>query len=150
MDVRGRDSPVDDWFADAEGNISGSKTGSTTLTAYKEFSILNKGVSCPITDGVTFNASVTAGGRVEVNGDLDYTFAISGTIVPPKFTEFAIGAQMGVLLDGEATIGVVATVRASASSVSFGLCTNRSFQVTFDSGKVQIFNMGLPGLDIPG
>ena len=137
-------------MADAEGDISGGKSGSTTLTAYKEFDILNKGVSCPITDGVTFNASVSVGGRVEVNGQLDYSFVISGTIVPPQFVEFAIGADFGATLDGEVTVGVVASVRVFASSDSSGFCTNTLIKVTLDTGKVQVFNLGLPGLDIPG
>ena len=78
--------------------------------------MLDKGVTCPVVDGVTFSASVDVDVEVVFTSTLDYAFALSGTIVPPAITEFALGAGMDFSLGGKLSIEIIATVRARPSA----------------------------------
>jgi hypothetical protein len=55
----------------------------------------------------------------------------SGTMVPPAFTSFTVTTSMSADLTGTATINAGITAGA------------------LDTGKIQLFTIGIPGLDIP-
>ncbi|KAF8988456.1 hypothetical protein BDQ17DRAFT_1257644 [Cyathus striatus] len=113
---------LNDWNTSSLGNTS--KTIPFDVT--KSTQIFNKDISCP---------PLTAGAKVNVNVDTHGTanigIAASGTILPPKVEDFAITASLSADLGG--SINLNANVGGS-----------------LDSGKIQIFEIGIPGLDFPG
>ena len=56
---------------------------------------------------------------------------IKGTVVPPHFSDFRLMAGLDADLRGSFDITVAG-------------------QVGFDSGKVKLYEVGIPGLDFPG
>ncbi|KAG6856513.1 hypothetical protein H0H87_003601 [Tephrocybe sp. NHM501043] len=96
------------------------------LTVNKNFNLLNKQVSCP---------PITASLKIDVDAKAKAIATIgvaaSGTIVPPKVSDFAVITSLTGDIDGAVTL------KATASG-------------TLDSGKLKIFEVGIPGLDFPG
>ena len=83
--------------------------------------MLDKGVQCPITNGLSFSAAINVEVEVDLSAQLDYSFALTGTIIPPKLTEFAIGAGLDFSVDGKLIIDIVATVRCIGTCCSSDL-----------------------------
>ncbi|GLB41232.1 hypothetical protein LshimejAT787_0904470 [Lyophyllum shimeji] len=96
------------------------------LTVDKNFNLLSKQLSCP-----PITASLKIDVDAKANAVATVGVAASGTIVPPKVDDFAIITSLTGDLDGSVTM--VATASC-----------------TLDSGKVKIFEVGVPGLDFPG
>ncbi|KAG6908291.1 hypothetical protein DXG01_005392 [Tephrocybe rancida] len=96
------------------------------FTVDKPFNLLNKQLSCP---------PITASLKIDVNAKANAVatigLAASGTIVPPKVKDFSVLTSITGDIDGSVTM------TATASG-------------TLDSGKLKIFEVGIPGLDFPG
>ncbi|KAF8066939.1 hypothetical protein FPV67DRAFT_1417007 [Lyophyllum atratum] len=106
-------------------DVDKSKTLSP-LTVDKNFNLLNQQVSCP-----PITASLKIDVDAKANAVATIGVAASGTIIPPKVKDFAVITTLTADLDGSVTM--VATVSG-----------------TLDSGKLKIFEVGVPGLDFPG
>ncbi|KAK0200045.1 hypothetical protein DFS33DRAFT_1267849 [Desarmillaria ectypa] len=90
------------------------------------FNLLNESVSCqPIDAKLNINVAVKAHALATLG------VSASGTIVPPNINDFAIRANLDATLDG--AIDLLADVTG-----------------TLDSGKIPLFQVGIPGLDFPG
>ncbi|KAF8988454.1 hypothetical protein BDQ17DRAFT_1257650 [Cyathus striatus] len=91
----------------------------------KSAQLFNKNISCPpLSAGAIVNVNVDAHGTANIG------VAASGTFIPPKIEDFAITATLSADLGG--SINLNANVGGS-----------------LDSGKIQIFEIGIPGLDFP-
>ncbi|KAI0345976.1 hypothetical protein BDW22DRAFT_936994 [Trametopsis cervina] len=123
-------SSVTNALKDLSFNVDKSST--KTLDINQPFTLLDKKKSCPASGLIPAR---TVGLHVDVNAkahaDIDYGVVASGSIVPPKVSDF------GIFADFDAQLSGTVDVDASAS-------------VTMDSGKLMIFQVGLPGLDFPG
>ncbi|KAJ6551968.1 hypothetical protein B0H19DRAFT_1159503 [Mycena capillaripes] len=98
----------------------------------KTFPLFDEKVSCPAVGKIpAFDASVS--GSVDACMVANVTLAVTavGTLMPANLTKF--GVVVGVDADLEGTL----TLKSSASA-------------TLDSGKVELFQVGIPGLDFPG
>ncbi|KAJ7438102.1 hypothetical protein B0H11DRAFT_594503 [Mycena galericulata] len=98
----------------------------------KTFPLLDEKVSCPAAGKIpAFEASVT--GTVDACMVANATLAVTavGTLTPANFTKF--GIVVGLDADLEGTL----TISSSASA-------------TVDSGTIDLFTVGIPGLDFPG
>ncbi|KAJ7197817.1 hypothetical protein GGX14DRAFT_700233 [Mycena pura] len=96
------------------------------LDLTKTVNLLNKSVKC---------GAVTASVKADLDGSVHATASVgvaaSGTIIPPKITDFGIITGLTAKLDG--TLDLTADVAGS-----------------IDSGKIPLINVGVPGLDFPG
>ncbi|RDB15048.1 hypothetical protein Hypma_005455 [Hypsizygus marmoreus] len=106
-------------------DIDKSKTLSP-LSVNKNFNLLNQQLSCP-----PITASVKIDVDAKANAVATIGVAASGTIIPPKVEDFAVITSLTADLDGSLTM------LAGLSG-------------TLDSGKIKIFEIGVPGLDFPG
>ncbi|KJA17632.1 hypothetical protein HYPSUDRAFT_205982 [Hypholoma sublateritium FD-334 SS-4] len=104
-------------------------TQSTTLPPFdidKSFNLVNQNISCPPIDGqvkVDVDAKAHAVASIGV--------AASGTIIPPVISSFAVITGLNANINGTLSL----TADASGS---------------IDTGRVQLFEVGVPGLDFPG
>ncbi|KAF4610324.1 hypothetical protein D9613_010280 [Agrocybe pediades] len=116
---------VDDITSLNDFNVNKSTT-LQPLDVDKSFNLLDQSLSCGSIEGkvkIDVNAKAHAVASIGV--------AASGTVVPPKVSDFSIIAGLTASIDG--TIDM----QASASG-------------TIDSGKIKLFEVGVPGLDFPG
>ncbi|KAJ7617398.1 hypothetical protein FB45DRAFT_225452, partial [Roridomyces roridus] len=96
------------------------------------FPLFDEKVSCPARGKIpAFEASVS--GSVDACMVANATLAMTavGTLMPPNFTKFGIVVGLDANLEGTLTIS------GSASA-------------TLDSGTIELFSIGIPGLDFPG
>ncbi|KAJ7792273.1 hypothetical protein B0H13DRAFT_2516295 [Mycena leptocephala] len=92
----------------------------------KKASLFEKSIDCPpITAEASVGIDATAHAVVTVG------VAATGTIVPPKITDFSLLASLTADLNGELTL------KAELSG-------------TLDSGNIKLFEAGIPGVDFPG
>ena len=102
------------------------------LDVHQNFMIFDGSIGCPVSDsglGASVNAHLDA--DVDVSVTLTVGYIISGKIFPPSITR----AAFTTALEGDTQ--AVFNVRAEAIG-------------TFDTGLLTLYNVGLPGLDIPG
>ncbi|KIM37638.1 hypothetical protein M413DRAFT_258841 [Hebeloma cylindrosporum] len=92
----------------------------------KQFNLVDESISCP-----PVNARLKIDVDAKAHALATIGVAVTGTMLPPKIDTFALLTNLNAELDG--TINVQAGVTG-----------------TLDSGKVQIFQVGIPGLDFPG
>lgn len=92
----------------------------------KDFPILDQSLSCS-----GFSASVKADAVAKAHAVISIGVATAGTIVPPNLSEFGLFVGMEATLDGTLSLA------GSASG-------------TADSGLIDLFSVGIPGLDFPG
>ena len=102
------------------------------LDLHQNFLIFDGSISCPV-PGSELGASVNAhlDTDLDVSVTLTVGYIISGTIFPPSITRAAFTTAL------EGNTQAVFNVRAEAIG-------------TFDTGLLPLYNVGLPGLDIPG
>ncbi|KAG6889555.1 hypothetical protein C0995_016682 [Termitomyces sp. Mi166 len=111
---------------------------SQTLPSFgvdQNFNLFNQSLSCP-----PITASLSIDVDAKANAVATLGVAASGTIVPPKVQDFSHGRQsneLGVSSGMTGDIDGSVTMKATASG-------------TLDSGKLKIFEVGIPGLDFPG
>lgn len=92
----------------------------------RTFNILDEKLSCPPVEArlkVDVTAKATAQATINVEAE--------GTLIPPKMEVFEITATLTADLDGE-------------------LNMNGGLSGTIDSGKIKLFEVGIPGLSFPG
>lgn len=110
-----------------------NKTVSTPITFSKSFTLINQTFDCPAADGgVGVGANLEVDADVSVDAQLSFGLSLTGSILPfPKVQSL----QLSGTFTGNAagTFDVSADVKGS-----------------FDTGSIQLFSAGLPGLDIPG
>lgn len=92
----------------------------------KDFPILDQNLSCS-----GFSASVKADAVAKAHAVISIGAAAAGTIVPPNLSEFGLFIGMNATFDGTLNLA------GSASG-------------TADSGLIDLFSVGIPGLDFPG
>ncbi|PFH48172.1 hypothetical protein AMATHDRAFT_66125 [Amanita thiersii Skay4041] len=92
----------------------------------KNDTIFKESISCPpITAGLAVDIDAQAHAQASIG------LVVKGTILPPNIDELAIVSNLAAKVNGNLTLtGDVAA--------------------TIDSGKIKIFELGLPGLDFPG
>ncbi|KAJ7620340.1 hypothetical protein FB45DRAFT_754865 [Roridomyces roridus] len=96
------------------------------ITFDKSKNLLSKSIQCgPV--GATISADVDA----NANAQMTVSLAATGTIIPPKLTDF----------------GVVAGMSGSAAGT---MTINADVTGSLDSGLITLVNLGVPGFDIPG
>jgi hypothetical protein len=98
----------------------------------QNFPIFEKSISCPAqgnSDG--FEAAVKVDVDVDANLKVAVGIALTGFIVPPQVDQFAITAAL-----------------SGATKATFNLKANAEGR--FDSGKIPLLSLGIPGLDFPG
>ncbi|KAF9043202.1 hypothetical protein BJ165DRAFT_1529291 [Panaeolus papilionaceus] len=92
----------------------------------KAFNLVDQKVSCP---PLTANLKVDVDAKA--NALVSIGLAASGTIVPPKVNDFSVITNLNAEIDG--TLSLLAGVTGTA-----------------DSGDLNLFQIGIPGLDVPG
>ncbi|KAJ3528236.1 hypothetical protein NM688_g8023 [Phlebia brevispora] len=113
-------------------SFNDTKSLQNTISIDKSFPIFSDSVSCPASGSLpAFKGSVNIDAEAKVNGVVDYGLTASGSIVPPKLDQIALFANFNATLDGILNL-------------------NATAQATFSTGKIQVFTVGLPGLDFPG
>ncbi|KAJ6546623.1 hypothetical protein B0H10DRAFT_2131051 [Mycena sp. CBHHK59/15] len=96
------------------------------LNLNKNINLLNQKINCgPVTASVNMNLDAKAKALATIG------VAATGTLIPPKLTDFGVVAGLNANLDG------TFTMHADASG-------------SLDSGKIQLINLGIPGLNFPG
>ncbi|KAJ6480357.1 hypothetical protein C8R45DRAFT_872491 [Mycena sanguinolenta] len=98
----------------------------------KTFPLFDEKLSCPAVGKIpAFEASVT--GSIDACIVANATLAVTavGTLTPANFTKFGIVVGLDANLEGTLSL------QGSASA-------------TIDSGQVQLFELGIPGLSFPG
>ncbi|KAJ7819565.1 hypothetical protein B0H14DRAFT_2372479 [Mycena olivaceomarginata] len=96
------------------------------LALTKSISLLNKSIKCGAA-----TASLKADLSANAHATASVGVAASGTLIPPKLTDFGIITGLTASVDG--TLDLTADVAGS-----------------IDSGKIPLINVGVPGLDFPG
>ncbi|KAJ3569322.1 hypothetical protein NP233_g5127 [Leucocoprinus birnbaumii] len=104
----------------------------------QSFNLINQEIKCSVPLPVGgLNSTVGVNGQVKIDVDAKVHAVTSlgvvaaGTVIPPKVTDFGITSAMTANLDS--TIKMSAGVGGS-----------------IDSGKIKLFEVGVPGLDFPG
>ncbi|KAL0576061.1 hypothetical protein V5O48_005919 [Marasmius crinis-equi] len=98
----------------------------------KTFNIFEEKISCPAQGAIpAFDASLKADAIAKAHAVVSVGVAAVGTIIPPKLSEFGVFTG----LDAD----LVGTLRLAGSATG-----------TADSGKITLFEVGIPGLDFPG
>lgn len=99
----------------------------------KSANLFNASVSCPAsaTNPAAFDASVSVDVAGNVHAVVDLGVAAAGTIIPPKVSHFALIAGLN------ANVGGTLDVSANANG-------------HLDTGAIKLFEVGIPGFDIPG
>ncbi|KAJ7052666.1 hypothetical protein C8F01DRAFT_1261454 [Mycena amicta] len=111
----------------ASNSISAKKTVTLKpLDLKKTIPLIDKSVQC---GAVT--AKLTADIDANAHAVASVGVAASGTLVPPKLTDFGLITGLTASIDG--TLNLNADVAGS-----------------IDSGKIPLVNLGVPGLDFPG
>ncbi|KAF8502654.1 hypothetical protein F5888DRAFT_1607718 [Russula emetica] len=98
-----------------------------------ETNLFHTNIKCPIKAGIpiTPSASVSLDVDANVHASIGIGAVAAGTIIPPKITEFGLD----FVLDGNV-------------DAKFNVVANISGQVS--SGSITLFQVGIPGLSIPG
>lgn len=109
-----------------DNDVHVDQTFDVPVNVDQTFNLLNESVSCqPIDAKLSINVAAKAYALATLG------VSASGTLVPPNINDFAIRANLDATLDG--TIDLLADVTG-----------------TLDSGKIPLFQVGIPGLDFPG
>ncbi|KAK0472756.1 hypothetical protein IW261DRAFT_1343360 [Armillaria novae-zelandiae] len=109
-----------------DNDVDVNQTFDVPVDVDQTFNLLNESVSCqPIDAKLNINVAAKAHALATLG------VSASGTLVPPNINDFAIRANLDATLDG--TIDLLADVAG-----------------TLDSGKIPLFQVGIPGLDFPG
>jgi len=111
---------------DANNIDINNSTGLEPIDVDNKFNLLNQAISCP-----PLKASVNIDIDAKAHAEVALGVAASGTIVPPNIDNFAITTDFSANIDG---------------SVDF----TADVSGTLDSGKIKVFEIGIPGLDFPG
>ncbi|KXN88374.1 hypothetical protein AN958_07417 [Leucoagaricus sp. SymC.cos] len=108
------------------------------LDVNKTFNLIDQQISCTLPAPVAgLNSSVGVNGKVKVDVDanvhalVSLGVAASGTLIPPKVQDF----------------GITGSITADVDS---SILMNAGVGGTLDSGKIKIFEVGVPGLSFPG
>ncbi|KAG6867774.1 hypothetical protein C0993_011259 [Termitomyces sp. T159_Od127] len=96
------------------------------LNIDQDFNLLNAQLSCP-----PITASLTVDVDAKAHAVAAIGVAASGTIIPPNVEDFSVFIKLSGDING------TVTMKATASG-------------TLDSGKLKLFEVGIPGLDFPG
>ncbi|KAI0092175.1 hypothetical protein BDY19DRAFT_884355 [Irpex rosettiformis] len=113
-------------------SFSVNKSTSHTVDFDKAFTLFDQSIDCPATGKLPdIKGEVKVAVEPKVHAVVGFGVVAAGTVVPPKVTDFGLFASLDGSLNGTLTLD------ASASA-------------TLDSGKIQIFQVGIPGLDFPG
>ncbi|KAI0689061.1 hypothetical protein BC835DRAFT_1418822 [Cytidiella melzeri] len=108
------------------------KSSTTSLSVNKPFTLLEKTKSCPASGNTPARqVGLTVDVNAKAQAEINYGVVASGSIVPPKVNDFGIFADFDAQIDGTLDLDAFAIV-------------------SIDSGKLMIFQVGLPGLDFPG
>lgn len=98
----------------------------------KTFPIFDEKLSCPANGEIpAIDASLKADAVTKAHAVVSIGAAASGSIVPPKLDEFGVFVGLDASLTG--TLELVGNAKA-----------------TVDSGRITLFEVGIPGLDFPG
>ncbi|PPR03912.1 hypothetical protein CVT24_008115, partial [Panaeolus cyanescens] len=97
------------------------------LNLDKSFNLVDQTVEC----GESVKAELKVDVDARANAVASVGVAASGTIVPPKVKDFGVVVNLNADIDG--TLSLLAGVSGTA-----------------DSGEIKLFQVGVPGLDIPG
>ncbi|OJT15610.1 hypothetical protein TRAPUB_5938 [Trametes pubescens] len=117
--------------AELIGNFNKNITGSSPINFDKDFPIFDQKIDCPQNGAVpAFSGEAKVDLDAKVDGTVNYGIAASGSIIPPKISEFGLFVGLDTSITG--TLGLGATLTGSISS-----------------GKISVFEVGLPGLDFP-
>ncbi|KAI0638754.1 hypothetical protein C8Q77DRAFT_1151788 [Trametes polyzona] len=113
------------------GDFNKNVTASSPLNFEKDFPIFDKKIDCPQKGKVpAFSGEAKVDLEGKVDGTVNYGLAAAGSIIPPKLDEFGLFVGLDATITG--TLGLGATLTGSISS-----------------GKIPIFETGIPGLDFP-
>lgn len=94
-----------------EQTFAYDKTGTKSLTVDKTINLLNKQAQCaPSQYAPAFTAGVKVDVEAKADATLNYGLAISGTIVPPKISEFGLVAGLDADIDGKLSLDILASV----------------------------------------
>jgi uncharacterized protein YjbJ (UPF0337 family) len=94
----------------------------------KSFNIVNAAIDC----GAVGKVSLKVDANTKAHADVNVGVVVAGTLVPPKFDTFSLTAGFNADLDGALTF----VGSASGKPLS--------------TGDINLFEVGIPGLDFPG
>lgn len=113
---------------DAIASLS-AETLNKTLTPFdfnQKLNLFNQSLTCPPVE-----AQVSIDMEAKAHADVTIGVAASGTITPPTVSELAFITSMTADLDG------IISMKGGATGA-------------IDSGKIKLYEVGIPGLDFPG
>ncbi|EJD01947.1 uncharacterized protein FOMMEDRAFT_20739 [Fomitiporia mediterranea MF3/22] len=114
---------IDSLFGDFNQTKS---TDLPPINIDQKFNIFNKTLSCSAQEQAKLSVDVDA----KVNAQVTIGAVLAGSIIPPKVKEFGLFSDVSADLDG-------------------GLTIDANIAGEVDTGKIPLFTVGLPGLDIP-
>ncbi|KAK7457178.1 hypothetical protein VKT23_010477 [Stygiomarasmius scandens] len=104
----------------------------TPLDVNQTFTIFEDNISCPANGNIpAFDAGIKADVVAQAQAVVTLGIAATGSIIPPNLDEFGVFAGLNADLKG--TLELVGSASGTA-----------------DSGKITLFQVGIPGLDFPG
>ncbi|KAJ3547983.1 hypothetical protein NM688_g5348 [Phlebia brevispora] len=115
-------------------DLSFNKEASTSknVNIDKSLTILDLSQECSNEEyGVSFEAKIEVAAEVQANADVTFGVVAQGSIIPPSLDRFGVYSTFNADFEG--------TLTAEAAG-----------QVSVDTGKKKLFEVGLPGLDFPG
>ncbi|KAI0668758.1 hypothetical protein C8Q78DRAFT_245368 [Trametes maxima] len=113
------------------GDFNKNISKSSPLDFEKDIPLFDQKIDCPQKGNVpAFSGEAKVDLEGKVKGNVNYGVAAAGSIIPPKLDKF--GLFVGLDADITGTLGLGATLEGSISS-----------------GKIPLFETGIPGLDFP-
>jgi len=111
----------------------------------KQFNLVDESISCP-----PVNARLKIDVDAKANALATIGAVVSGTLVPPKIDAFALitsGLDVSVICLDSKIIFAFVDLNAELDGT---IDVQAGVTGTLDSGKIQLFQVGIPGLDFPG
>ena len=93
-------------------NVSGGTSDHIPYAVNAKYSVLDARVECEY-GSAKFDAGLDVDINMVFGAQLDYSWALAGTIAPPEISDFAIGAGLEVNVDGTLDVDLSASVRNS-------------------------------------
>ncbi|KAJ7770742.1 hypothetical protein B0H16DRAFT_1306404 [Mycena metata] len=102
----------------------------------KQFPVFSQSISCP---SPAVSASVSVDVDAKAHAVITLGMSAVGQIIPPALSEFGVFAGLDASMSGTMTLKGSATVGVPYWNIG-----------SIDSGSVNVFQTGIPGLDFPG
>ncbi|KAH9920543.1 uncharacterized protein BXZ73DRAFT_104669 [Epithele typhae] len=123
-----------DWVTDTLSNLNTfdkNVTNSSPINFEKNSPLFDTSIDCPAVGSIpAFSGSAHVDIDGKVDGNVNYGVALAGSIVPPSVDKFGLFVNLDTTVTG--TVNLAASLAGSIGT-----------------GKISLFQVGIPGLDVP-